>query len=86
MYRYSHHILYESYVCLLSLIVNRFASIVPEILCHAHEMAHGTTAIGLVATKKVIARFVPRPAFCMPTSMLIVRFLAVLKWKRVPAV
>ena len=57
---------------------------VPLMLCQAQEMAQGTTAIGLLATKKVMARFVPRPAFCMPTSMEMVRFLAVLKWNSRP--
>ena len=62
------------------------ARIVPLMLCQAQEMAQGTTAIGLVATKKVIARLVPRPAFCIPTSIERVRFLAVLNLKSRPTV
>ena len=60
------------------------ARIVPEIECHAHDMAHGTTASGLVAIKKFVARLVANPAFCIPTSMLMVRFLAVLNLNSVP--
>ena len=60
------------------------AKIVPDMECHTHEMAHGTTANGLVAMKKLDARLVANPAFCIPTSMLIVRFLAVLNLKIVP--
>lgn len=60
------------------------ARIVPLMLCHAQLMAQGTTAMGLAATKKVMARLVPRPAFCMPTSMASVFFFANEKWKRRP--
>lgn len=57
---------------------------VPEIECQAHDMAQGTTASGFVAIKKFVARLVAKPAFCIPTSMLIVRRLAVSKWNSVP--
>ena len=68
----------------LSFLANMFAKMVPLMLCQAQEMAHGTTDIGLLATKNVIAKFVPRPAFCMPTSMESVRFLAVENWQSRP--
>ena len=55
------------------------AMMVPLMECQAQLMALGTTAIGLEATKKVMARLVPSPAFCIPTSMEMVRFLAVEK-------
>lgn len=42
----------------------------------------GSAASG---SKKRPASTVARPAFCMPTSMEIVRFRAVLKWNRRPA-
>ena len=54
------------------------ARMVPEMECQTHEMAHGRTANGWEA-KKTVARLVASPAFCMPTSILMVRFLAVLK-------
>ena len=62
-----------------SFFANRFASIVPLMLCHAQLMAQGTTARGQMAvlTKKLVASTVPSPAFCIPTSMERVRFLAV---------
>ena len=60
------------------------ARMVPEIECQAHEMAHGTTANGLVAIKKFVAKLVAKPAFCIPTSMLMVRFFAVLNLNSVP--
>ena len=63
-----------------------FAKIVPLMLCQAQEMAQGTTAIGLDATKKVMARLVPSPAFCMPTSMERVRFFATENWHILPTV
>lgn len=63
---------------------NQLARIVPLMECQAQEMAQGTTAMGRVAAKKVVARFVPSPAFCMPTSMLMVRRLAVLNRQRLP--
>jgi bile acid:Na+ symporter, BASS family len=47
-------------------------------------MAQGNTARGWAA-KKLPARTVARPAFCIPTSMLMVRFLAVLKPASFPA-
>ena len=63
----------------------RPARMVPLMLCQAQEMAQGSTERGWAA-KKVPARTVASPAFCMPTSMLMVRFLAVLKRARRPAV
>lgn len=46
-------------------------------------MAQGKTASGKVG-KNVGASVVASPAFCIPTSMEIVLFFAVLKWKRYP--
>ena len=57
---------------------NNPARMVPLMLCQAQEMAQGRTESGCVA-KKVPARTVANPAFCMPTSIEMVRFLAVLK-------
>ena len=54
-------------------------------LCHAQEMAQGSTASGCAA-KKVPAMTVASPAFCMPTSMDMVRFLALLNPANFPAV
>ena len=59
------------------------ANIVPEMLCHAQLMAQGNTARGCEA-KNVLDSTVASPAFCIPTSMLIVRFLAVLKPASLP--
>ena len=61
------------------------ANIVPLMLCQAQEMAQGSTANGWAA-KKVPASTVANPAFCMPTSIEIVRFLAVLNLASEPAV
>ena len=52
------------------------AIIVPEIECHAQLTAHGMTASGHETMKNSEARTVARPAFCIPTSMEMVRFLA----------
>ncbi len=58
---------------------------VPEMLCQAQPMAQGRTAKGWAA-KKLPARTVARPAFCIPTSMEMVRFLAVLNPAKRPDV
>lgn len=58
--------------------------IVPEMECHAQLTAHGMTARGQLTAKKPEARTVARPAFCMPTSIEMVRFLAGEKWKSLP--
>ena len=47
-------------------------------------MAQGNTANGC-DTKKTKAKLVAKPAFCMPTSMLMVRFFAVLNFAARPA-
>ena len=52
--------------------------------CHAQLMAHGSTASGWDA-KKFEASTVASPAFCIPTSILMVRFLAVLNLASFPA-
>ena len=70
---------------LSSAFKNRPARMVPLMLCQAHEMAQGRTERGCEA-KKVLAKTVAKPAFCMPTSIDIVRFLALLKPARRPAV
>lgn len=57
---------------------------VPEIECHAQLTAAGITASGQLMAKKVEARTVARPAFCMPTSIEMVRFLAFEKPKIFP--
>jgi hypothetical protein len=69
---------------LLSLHANQVAIRVPEMECQAQLMAQGTIARGQVARKKRVARLVARPAFCIPTSMEMVRFFALLKWKSLP--
>ena len=62
---------------LLSLFGARIcAIIVPDIECHAQLTAHGMTASGHETMKNSEARTVARPAFCIPTSMEMVRFLA----------
>lgn len=55
---------------------NICAIIVPDIECHAQLTAHGITASGQETMKNSEARTVARPAFCIPTSMDIVRFFA----------
>ena len=52
--------------------------------CHAQLKAHGMTAKGHVAAKKVEARTVASPAFCIPTSMEIVLFFALEKRNILP--
>ena len=58
---------------------------VPLMLCQAQEMAQGNTERGWAA-KKLPANTVAKPAFCMPTSMEMVRFLALEKWAKRPAI
>ena len=54
------------------------ASKVPEIECHTQETAQMIADSGVEANwAVVVARFVARPAFCIPTSMEMVRFFAV---------
>lgn len=53
-------------------------------LCQAQEMAQGSTDRGCAA-KKVLARTVASPAFCIPTSMESVLLLGVLKRAKRPA-
>ena len=60
------------------------ARIVPEMECHAQLMAQGNTANGCAA-KKLPASTVANPAFCIPTSIETVRFLAVSKPASLPA-
>lgn len=67
-----------------SLLANRLAKIVPEIECHAHEMAQGTMLNGFVAMKNVDDNTVASPAFCIPTSIETVRFLALENLNSVP--
>ena len=50
------------------------ASNAPETECHTHETAEATAASG-IAGKCLPASTVASPAFCMPTSMEIVRRL-----------
>ena len=69
-----------------SRFLNHVASIVPEMECHAQLNAHGMTANGQVATKKVDASTVASPAFCIPTSIEIVRFFAFEKRNSRPTV
>ena len=69
-----------------AIFVNNVASIVPEMECHAQDMAHGTTERGFVAIKNVDAKLVARPAFCIPTSMLMVLFFAFENLKRRPTI
>ena len=57
---------------------------VPLMLCQAHDMAQGNTDRGCAA-KNVPAKTVANPAFCIPTSMEIVRRLAVLNFAIMPA-
>lgn len=52
------------------------AKIVPDIECQAQLIAQGITANGHVVMKNVEAKLVAKPAFCIPTSMESVRFLA----------
>lgn len=52
------------------------AIIVPDIECQAQLTAHGMTASGQEAMKNSEARTVASPAFCIPTSMEMVRFFA----------
>ena len=56
---------------------------VPEILCQTQLIAQGSTAKGWL-TKKLAANTVASPAFCIPTSIEIVRFLAILKCASTP--
>ena len=64
-------------------LAKKLAIKVPEIECQAQDMAQGRTERGLAAAKKAEERLVARPAFCIPTSMLSVRFLGVEKELRV---
>ena len=61
------------------------ASIVPDMECQAQLTAAGMTAKGHDTAKNVDAKTVASPAFCMPTSMDMVRFLAFEKLNSRPA-
>ena len=60
------------------------ARMVPEMECHAQLTAAGITARGHDTAKNVDARTVASPAFCMPTSIDMVRFFAFEKLKSLP--
>ena len=55
----------------------------PEIECQTQETADATAASG-IAGKCFVARTVASPAFCIPTSIEIVRRFAVLKRAAAP--
>ena len=62
----------------LSYCANIPASNVPEIECHTQDTAQIIADSGVDANwAVVVARFVANPAFCIPTSIEIVRFYAV---------
>ena len=63
---------------ILSYCANIPASNVPEIECHTQDTAQIIADSGVDANwAVVVARFVANPAFCIPTSIEIVRFFAV---------
>ena len=68
-----------------SLLRNHVASIVPEMECQAQLTAAGMTASGHDTAKNVEAKTVASPAFCIPTSMDMVRFFAFEKLNILPA-
>ena len=71
---------------ILSYWANNPASNVPEIECHTQETAQMIADSGVEANcAVVVARFVARPAFCIPTSIEIVLFFAVFIPVRRPA-
>ena len=74
MKTYHMHIREEHYA--FSDGANICAIIVPDIECQAQLTAHGITASGQLTMKNSDARTVARPAFCIPTSMEMVRFFA----------
>ena len=62
------------------------ASSVPEIECQVQETAQMIADSGVAENcAVVVARFVASPAFCMPTSMAMVLFLAVFMPTSFPA-
>ena len=62
------------------------ASNVPEMECHTQETAQIIADSGVEANcAVVVARFVARPAFCIPTSIEMVLFFAVFIPVRRPA-
>ena len=62
------------------------ASNVPEIECQVQETAQMIADAGVAENcAVVVARFVASPAFCMPTSMAMVLFLAVFMPTSFPA-
>ena len=83
------HVMFFYFFAILLVICshlrNKPARMVPDMLCQAQLMAQGNTARGWAA-KKLEARTVAKPAFCMPTSMEMVRFFAVVKPASRPAV
>ena len=74
MKTYHMHIRDEHYA--FSVGANICAIIVPDIECQAQLTAHGMTASGQETMKNSEARTVASPAFCIPTSMEMVRFFA----------
>ena len=77
--------MFSLFVNFLSRAANHEARIVPEMECQAQLTAHGITAKGHDMAKNVEERTVARPAFCIPTSMEMVRFLAFEKPNILPA-
>ena len=68
----------ETCAFFLSRFAKKPARSVPEIECHTQETAQMTADSGVLENcAEVVARLVARPAFCIPTSMEMVRFLAV---------
>ena len=62
------------------------ASSVPEIECQVQETAHMIADSGVAENcAVVVARFVASPAFCIPTSIEMVLFLAVFMPTSFPA-
>ena len=71
------------FLFLSSHFTNILAKIVPEMECHTHETADTIAASGNAA-KCFDARLVASPAFCIPTSIAMVRFFATPIFKALP--
>ena len=70
----------------LSNKLNNPASNVPEIECHTQETAQIIADSGVEENcALVVAILVARPAFCIPTSIEIVRFFALVIPVKIPA-